>query len=149
MLKVLIVYTSIHHKNTQAIARAMASSLNADLRETQAEGPDDILNYDLIGFGSGIYFGGHHRLLFELIRNIRLRKKKGAFIFSTSGVPGKWWHRALRRQLIRKDFDILGEFNCPGWDTVGPLKLFGGLNKGRPNEQDLKNAKSFAASLIS
>jgi len=38
----------------------------------------------------------------------------------------------------------VGEFNCLGWDNVGPLKFIGGINKGRPNENDIKKAKEFA-----
>jgi hypothetical protein len=31
----------------------------------------------------------------------------------------------------------MDEFCCRGWDTVGSLKLFGGINTGRPGENDL------------
>jgi hypothetical protein len=41
----------------------------------------------------------------------------------------------------------VGDFSCNGWDTWGPLKLVGGTNKGRPNEQDLQEARVFARGL--
>ena len=34
----------------------------------------------------------------------------------------------------------MGIFGCKDFDTFGPLKLIGGLNKNRPNEKDFKNA---------
>jgi flavodoxin len=49
--------------------------------------------------------------------------------------------------LVNRGFSIAGEFSCKGWDTVGPLKLFGGINKGRPNEGDLEGARVFARRL--
>lgn len=41
----------------------------------------------------------------------------------------------------------MGEFGCPGLDTNSLLKLLGGLNKGRPNAEDLKQAEEFGRSL--
>jgi len=49
--------------------------------------------------------------------------------------------------LNRKEFNIIGEFNCLGFDYNGPLKLIGGINKGRPNKRDIQKARLFAKSL--
>jgi len=148
-MKVLIIYSSTHHKNTERIAQAMAEVLGADLVETQNAKAEDILNYDLIGFGSGIYAFRHHQLLFKFIRDLKLVEDKKAFIFSTSGAPnGEKFHKKLHQELIKKGFNIVGEFNCLGWVTVGLLKWIGGINKGRPNEQDIENAKNFAKELM-
>lgn len=79
---------------------------------------------------------------------------KKAFIFSTcGGTHGKTFsvenfHKPLKTILTAKGFNIVGEFNCNGFDTVGPLKLFGGKSKGGPNEEDLRNAESFAENLM-
>jgi flavodoxin len=42
---------------------------------------------------------------------------------------------------------IVDEFNCAGFNTNSVLKLFGGMNKGRPNAEDLKDAEEFAQNL--
>jgi flavodoxin len=42
---------------------------------------------------------------------------------------------------------IIDEFSCAGFNTNSFLKLFGGLNKGRPNAEDLKHAEVFAENL--
>jgi hypothetical protein len=41
-------------------------------------------------------------------------------------------------------YRVVGTFCCPGFDTWWPLRLVGGLNKGRPNEADLTRAREFA-----
>ncbi|RLB56835.1 MAG: hypothetical protein DRI90_18425 [Deltaproteobacteria bacterium] len=79
----------------------------------------------------------------------RLPRQSGrrAFIFSTSGFGFTWWHGALRTRLVRKGFVIQGEHPCKALDTMGLLKLFGGVNKGRPDAQDLERATIFARRL--
>jgi flavodoxin len=148
-MKVLIVYSSMHHKNTEKIAQAMAEVLNADLIEAKNAKAEDILKYDLIGFGSGIYMFKHHKSLFKFVKNLKAADGKKAFIFSTSGsLNGKKFHKKLREELIKKGFKIIDEFNCLGWDTFGLLKLIGGVNKGKPDETDIENARNFARELI-
>ncbi len=45
--------------------------------------------------------------------------------------------KKLRGVLIKKGFEIIGEFNCLELDTFGPLKLIGGIKQERPNESDI------------
>jgi flavodoxin len=42
---------------------------------------------------------------------------------------------------------IVGEFGCAGYNTNKFLKYFGGINKGRPNNEDLKRAEEFSLKL--
>jgi hypothetical protein len=42
---------------------------------------------------------------------------------------------------------IVDEFNCGGFNTNSFLKLIGGMNKGRPNVDDLKHAEECAQNL--
>ena len=76
---------------------------------------------------------------------------KKAFIFSTSAITGEEKvskdHKALREKLQFKGYAIVGEFGCKGFNTNGFLKYFGGMNKGRPNAKDLRNAQEFALKL--
>ncbi len=147
-MKALIIYMSVHHKNTEKIALEMAGVLDADLMRAYEVNEKDISRYDLIGFGSGIYFFKHHRKLFEFVEKIAVREKK-AFIFSTyGGGSPKVYHNSLRRKLTKRGFKIIGEFSCKGYDTFGPLKFIGGINKGKPDEKDLENAREFAKTLI-
>ncbi len=150
-MKSLIICSSIHHQNTFKIAKAMAEFLNCPVIRTEDVKIEELKEYDLIGFGSGVYLWKNHRDLIKLAGNLPNMSGKSSFIFSTSGDKNQdmqKWHKPLRDKLIQKGFKILDEFNCLGWDTIGPLKLFGGFNKGRPNEKDLENAKNFANNIL-
>ena len=57
------------------------------------------------------------------------------------------FHKPLKAILTAKGFNIVGEFNCAGFDTYGAPKLFGGISRGRPTEEDLKKAEEFASKL--
>jgi flavodoxin len=145
-MKALIIYMSIHHGNTEKIAKAMAEELGAEIRKPGEVEIASLSAYDLIGFGSGIYFWKHHKALLELADKLPAMRRK-AFIFSTSGQSGPSSHRALKEKLQAKGFEVVGEFHCKGWDTWGPNKLVGGLSKGRPSEKDLEDARAFARGL--
>ena len=119
------------------------------MKTPQEINPNDITNYDLVGFGSGIYFGKLHKVLLDLADKLPQVTNKKAFIFSTSGRKDNMakFHKQLKEKLQSKGFEIVSEFNCAAFDTYGVLKIMGGLNKGRPNEDDLKQAQVFAQSL--
>jgi flavodoxin len=151
-MKALIIYSSFHHQNTEKIARRIAKTIPADLISLENLKNQEIQKYQLIGLGSGIYFGRHDQRLLALVKKIARVKGKKAFVFSTSGIiriPGLYdFHKPLRRELILKGFQIVGEFSCRGRDTYYKfLKLFGGLNKNRPNQKDFKKAQEFAKKL--
>jgi len=57
-------------------------------------------------------------------------------------------HSSLREKLRSKGYIIVDEFACKGFNTNSFLRFFGGMNRGRPNENDLKNAEDFARKLM-
>jgi flavodoxin len=147
-MKTLIILFSHHHKNTDKIAQVIAGVLEAEIKKTQQVDPSSLSEYDLVGFGSGIYFRKMHKSLLKLAENIPNLPQKKAFIFSTSGEgKGTKHHKELREKLRAKGFNILSEFNCPGKDTYGLTKLVGGIQKSRPNGEDLRVAEEFAKEL--
>ena len=146
----LLVLFSYHHNNTQKIANVFAKVLNAQIKTPQQINPEDLQEYSLIGFGSGIYSDKHHKVLLDLADKIPQVTNKKAFIFSTSGVTKKRQpeiHLPLWEKLQSKGYMIVDEFNCKGFNTNSFLKLFGGINKGKPNTEDLKQAEEFAQNL--
>ena len=146
-MKTLIVYASVHHQNTEKVAKVMVEELGADLVPAAKAHPDTVMTYDLIGFGSGIYYLKFHKTLLQFIAGLSTVAGKQAFVFSTSGGGGTERHAAVKEQLVNRGFAIVGDFACKGWDTWGPFKLVGGTNKGQPNEEDLKAARMFARGL--
>jgi len=90
--------------------------------------------------------------MLELARKLQPVQGNKAFIFSTSAILGekkvKKDHTALRDILISKGYQIVDEFACKGYNTNSFLKYIGGMNKGRPNAEDIKNAEDFARRLM-
>jgi flavodoxin len=150
IMKTLIICFSYHHKNTEKITSVFAKTLEAEVKEPSEVDPNTLSDYDLIGFGSGIYFGKHHKSLLEFVDKLSPATDKNAFLFSNSGQTGNEskLHKKLREKLTSKGFGIVGEFNCAGFDTFALTKIVGGIRKGRPNEDDLKQAEAFALSLM-
>ena len=141
----LIICASFHHKNTMNISKRIAEILNAKIIEPKDFQEKMLSNYGLIGFGSGIYNGKHHNSILDLVSSINEQKGKNAFVFSTSTVPLKSLHKSINEILFDKGFEIIGQFCCKGFMDYRFTKyIFGGLNKGRPNERDYKNATNFA-----
>ena len=147
-MKSLIVCVSVSHANTKKVARAMAEILDASVVEPEEVDLATIGDYDLVGFGSGIYFMAFHTRLRHLVRGLPDTTNQKAFVFSTSGSrePSRWrYTRRLQDQLVAKGYDVLGSFSCRGFDSWLPLRLLGGINKGKPDAADLERARDFAA----
>jgi flavodoxin len=150
-MKSLLVLFSYHHNNTEKIANVFAKVLDAQIKTPQQINPEELQEYSLIGFGSGIYGGKHHKLLLDLADNLPQVTNRNAFIFSTSAIIREAKvakdHSLLREKLQSKGYMIVDEFSCKGFNTNSFLKYFGGMNKGRPNAEDLKHAEEFAQNL--
>jgi flavodoxin len=158
-MKCLLIVYSYHHNNTQKIAETMAKVLEAEIKAPQQTNPEELQSYDLVGFGSGIDSGKNYPELLDFVSKLPQTANKKAFVFSTSGMPvgvsgqqkieeyTSKCHTTLKETLQSKGYIIAGEFGCAGFNTNKFLKYFGGLNKGRPNEEDIKHAEEFAQNL--
>jgi flavodoxin len=155
-MKSLVVVFSYHHRNTEKIAQAIAHVLGAEVRTQQQVRPEEMQEYDLTGFGSGIYSSTFAPSMLSLADRLPQSSGQKAFLFSTYGAPGfianrefiEKNHAQMRQKLQAKGYTVIGEFGCAGWNTNSFLKYFGGLNKGRPDAGDLKNAEAFAAKMM-
>ena len=150
----LLIYGRQYGHNQQyKIAQVFARVLGAQIINPPQFNPSEIQNYDLVGFGSGIDSDKHYKVLLDLADKLPQVIDKKAFIFSTCGNPfdaqkyAAKCHFLLRKKLISKGYTIVDEFICPGFNTNVFLKYFGGINKGRPNVEDLKRAENFAENL--
>jgi flavodoxin len=147
-MKVLITYNSVHRGNTEKVAKAMADAIGADILKYDEVDGYNILDYDLVGFGSGIYYGKANKDMIEFIDSLPPIKNRKAFIFTTSGKGNPNYSSSLAKRVSETGFEVIGEFTCKAFDVWGPLKLIGGINKGRPNTDDLKAAEIFVEGLI-
>ncbi len=152
-MKCLIVVYSYHHHNTQKVAGAMSGITGAVVKSPAETKAEELNQYDLVGFGAGIDSGRHYRPLLDFAQSLPPVQGRKCFLFSTSAVQGeekvKKDHAALREILRSKGYLIVGEFSCKGYNTNSFLKYFGGMNKDRPNDEDIRHAKEFAQRMVS
>jgi len=146
-MKALIIYKSVHLGSTKKIAEAMGKALGADVKQPRKVDPGKMVEYDLIGFGSGIYDSTFHPSILELVDKLPSLEGKKVFVFSTSGIIYKEAHTKIKRKLEEKDAVVADDFYCRGLNKNSFLKYFGGMNKGRPNNQDLGRAQAFAINM--
>ena len=147
-MKTAIVYASVHHKNTEKVVKAIAEKHpEIELIDATKTILKDLASYDLIGFASGIFYGKFHKSLLSFItENLPLRKK--VFVMYTCGSDRSETYLKDIKDLIKsKECTLTAAYSCLAYDTFGPFKLIGGINKGHPNEADLEKAVDFYESL--
>ncbi len=145
-MKTLIICVSIYQSNTRKIAGTMAETLDATLLEPEEVQVDTLKDYDLIGFGSGIYWGRFYKRLRNFIKGLPVLQDKKVFLFSTCG-HGEPPYKSLEKLLQKKGYTTIGKFSCLGYNTFFLSRFLGRLNKGRPDTEDYQRAKEFAESL--
>jgi hypothetical protein len=133
----------------------MASATGALVLEAGDKTPGAVADGVLLGLGSGIFFGSHHKTLVEFARSLPDRANGRAFVFSTSGTgyalplkAGIDYHAKVRHILRSKGYDVIGEFSCKGFDTYGPWGKFGGIARGHPTTTELADARDFATDIM-
>jgi len=149
--KNLLVLFSYHHNNTEKVAKVFAKVLDAQIKTPEQIDPEDVKQYELVGFGSGIDSGKHYKVLLDFVDKLPHIEDRNAFIFSTAALTGEKKrakdHLALREKLESKGYRIVDEFQCKGFNTNSFIKFFGGMNRGRPNAKDLEDAEEFVKNL--
>lgn len=145
-MKVAIAYYSQHHGNTKKLLEAIQELGDVKLINVVESKEADLSGYDLIGFASGTYFGKFSKQVMEFARN-NLPSKKRVFLINTYGAR-KASIKEMEKIFKDKSCTLLGTYGCRGFDTFGPLKYIGGIAKGHPNENDLKEARNFFRRII-
>lgn len=144
-MKTLIIYESVYHHSSEMIAKTIGEVLHAQLMKAKDTDPVVLNDYDLIGFGSGIYNQRHHSSLFDLLNKLTVQDHKKAFVFSTNTFGIKLLHKPLNEQLALKGFEVIGEYACRGYFSLFNIIT---INKSRPNADDVQKAKDFAKLLM-
>jgi flavodoxin len=145
-MKCAIVVESRHKGNTKRLAEKMAEVLRADVFLSKEFDRRKFARYDLIGFGSGIYAGHHHRRIMKLVKSLPDGKKK-VFVFSTSGEGTRRYHHKLKKILDEKKYKVLGDFACRGFVHMKLLWWEKRSNDGHPDKKDFMAARKFALGL--
>ena len=143
-MKKAIIYASVHHGNTEKLVKSIAEECQVDLIDAVKQPDADLSSYDMIGFASGIYFSKFHQSLLGFAEK-NLPDDKKVFLICTYG--GSANYKSIEQILDKKRSKVIGKFGCKGYDTFGPFKLVGGIAKGHPDEEDIKNAVEFVKGL--
>ena len=141
-MKTVIIYYSKHHGNTKKLLDAIAKQGDTTLIEASESSHADLSGYDLIGFASGIYHSKFHDTVLQFAEK-NLPQGKKVFLIYTYGVKRNSYTDAIKEIIDSKGGQMQGVYDCPGFDTFGPLKLIGGIKKGRPNDEDIAGAIKF------
>jgi len=152
-MKSLIIYVSDYKKNTEKIAEIFAEKLNAELVNIKDVNNIDITNYNLIGFGSGVYNESISPKLYKFADKFNLQDKD-VFVFSTSGAGMKYYNNSLIKNLISKGAINKGSFACKGSFIASDFtdnkifKFASRFSKGHPNEKDYREAVKFIEKIM-
>ena len=145
-MKTLVLY-STKTGNTQKIAQAIASEINAEIIQVANPAPTsdvDLTEYDLIFVGTGIRAGNPFPELVSYLNTIDLQEPKTFAIFLTWGGAGKTNEKVsgkIRTILESKNQNVLDGF----FSSYGKWNM---RKSSRPNENDITAAKTWAQDTI-
>lgn len=146
MGKTAIIYASWHHGNTRKLVKTIAENYEITLIDASEQPFADLSDYDLIGFASGIDFGKFYNCVEQFLVD-NLPERKYVFFLYTCAKTSDRFTTKMRLEAQKKNAWILGEYGCKGYNTYGPWRLIGGMNKKHPDDTDLTGALAFYESL--
>ena len=147
MEKTVIIYASTHHGSTRKLVEAIAEKYDIVQINSEEQQYADLTDYDLIGFASGIDFGKFYDSVERFLKN-NLPENKRVFFLYTCAKTSSRFTESIRAEAIKKRAVLLGEYGCRGYNTYGPWKWIGGMNKKHPTEDERKGAVRFFETLI-
>ena len=147
MSKAVIIYASKHHGNTYRLVQAIAERHDIVLINAETQKQADLSQYDLIGFASGIDFGKFYDSV-EVFLKDHLPKNKKVFFLYTCAKTSDRFTAGMKALALEKGAVLMGEYGCRGYNTYGPWKLIGGMNKNHPTKEELEEAIHFYETLL-
>lgn len=147
MNRIVILYASVHHHNTEKVVNDISSQIQADVVNIMKDPNPDISQYELIFLASGIYFQTIHKSLLKYVDQRSFTGKKTALLY-TCGIPYRDYGKSIAEILTQKGAQHLGNFHCRGFDTYGPLQKVGGIARNHPNQRDLDRMRDHVERLI-
>ena len=142
-----IIFYSKHHGNTKKLLDAIkAADPEVVLIDSTDKHEVDLNGYDRIGFASGVYYSKFAEQVLTFAK-VNLPEQKDVFYLATAGNPIKLNFNSIAEIAKDKQCNELGRFQCKGFDTFGPFKLVGGIQKGHPTEDEIAEAVEFYKNL--
>lgn len=145
-MKAAIIYASTHHGNTKKLVDAISRKYPVTVFDAQTVPTADLRGYDLIGFASGIAWGKFYGSV-ERFAQVSLPEGKQVFFMYTCADNSRDFAASLRAITAERSAEDLGTYACKGFNTFGPWKLVGGINKKHPTADEIQDAVDFFAAL--
>lgn len=146
-MKSAIVYASTHHGNTRKLAEFLARTHSATLIDAEAVSTADLSGYDLVALASGIAWGRFYDSVEKLADTCLPAGTPVCFLY-TCAAASRDFAAHTRQIAAARGAVCLDTFACRGFNTYGPWKLVGGMNRGRPNDEDLRGASEFFGRML-
>lgn len=147
MNKIAIIYASRHHGSTRKLVEAIANKHQITLIDASKHNQVDLSEYDKIGFASGIDFGKFYECVEVFLEKNLPENKKVFFLFTCAKLNANFTN-SIRAKALEKGTTILGEYGCKGYNTYGPWKLIGGMNKNHPDAVEMNEVVLFYESIL-
>jgi len=130
-MKFQVIYSS-RTGHTRKVAEAIASELGVEAEDVK----DAKLDPEALVFlGSGCYGRKPSKAMTKFIQENEFKARDVA-LFGTSGGGDGFEVAEMEAILNQKEANVLGRFFCKGKILL--------INRGRPNEKDLEEARRFA-----
>ena len=147
MSRTAIIYASKHHGNTYKLVKAISEKYDIDQIDAEKLHCVDLSVYDLIGFASGIDFGKFYSSVEGFLKDNLPQNKKVFFIYTCAKISSRFTE-SMKASALEKDAVLMGEYGCRGYNTYGPWKIIGGMNKNHPSQKELEDGILFYETLL-
>ena len=144
--KIVIFYVSKFKKNTLKVLKFLKEKGEVEIVDISTKKIIDLSKYDYVGFASGIYMEKLDKNIYKFIDNNK-EKIHQSFLIYTSGSNLSKYGKDFSKYLKNKGIELLGFLSLPGFVDIGPFKIIKGINKNRPNENDLDRSLEFIDNL--
>ncbi len=132
LMRTIILYASRHHGNTKklvdAIVEAHPEIDTLDVKTLGKNEYPDLHEYHLIGVATGIYYSEIDKDMARVLTNV-LQPQDKVFGLMTYGGKNKWYGKDIDGICRMRQAIFMGVYGCPGFDTWGPFKLTGGVQR--------------------
>ena len=129
------------------VVKAISDRYEIAMIDATKETSVNLQEYDIIGFASGIDFGKFY-LEIENFARENLPFQKEVFFLYTCAMDREGFTDSIKEIALEKDAIILGTYGCRGYNTYGPWKLIGGMNKSHPTENEIQECVNFYEKLL-
>ena len=147
--KIIIFYYSYSSMSTEKLVKGIQTAFpDIEILLLPSEEKNDVSSYDYVGFASGIYAWDFGKPIYQKLETLTGLEGKKCFSLCTSTSNSEKYTLYPKGAIEKKGGKFIGGWGCPGKAVFFPLNVFGGANKARPNEDDIKAGSEFLKKLI-